>query len=76
MDLNTWLDRERVSTADFARRIDRSPQSVDRYRKGARIPDRATMPIIVKETRGEVTANDFFGIKLPARPKAAGRRAA
>jgi len=62
MKLKDWLAEERVEIPDFARRIRRSSEAVRRYVAGDRIPDRKTMPLIVSETRGAVTANDFFGI--------------
>ncbi|SDC29993.1 hypothetical protein SAMN05444678_102236 [Sphingomonas sp. YR710] len=60
--LGEWLDEENVPVVVFAVRIGRSPQAVRRYVNGERIPDRETMPLIVAETGGKVTANDFFGI--------------
>jgi hypothetical protein len=66
MKLSHWLDREGLKPADFAPRIRRSSEAVRRYAAGERIPDRETMPLIVAETRGEVTPNDFFDIGCPA----------
>lgn len=66
MHLMLWLQRERMSDAEFGRRIGRSQVAVHRYRTGKRVPDRETMPRIVRETRGEVTANDFFGEQATA----------
>lgn len=60
--LGEWLEEKDVPVVVFATRIGRSPQAVRRYVNGERIPDRETMPLIVAETGGEVTANDFFGI--------------
>jgi len=62
MTLKEWLEKEGLSPAQFAPRIERTAEAVRRYAAGERIPDRDTMPRIVEETRGEVTANDFFGI--------------
>lgn len=61
--LRDWLTDNEVTDAEFGRRIERSAEAVRRYAAGLRIPDRETMPRIVRETRGEVTANDFFGIE-------------
>lgn len=62
--LRRWLDHHDISDGDFGKRIDRSGEAVRRYANGDRIPDRVTMPKIVRETNGGVTANDFFGISL------------
>lgn len=62
MTLKDWLVEEGVSNAEFGRRIDRTAEAVRRYAGGDRIPDRDTMPIIMRETSGKVTANDFFGL--------------
>ena len=62
MTLKDWLIEQNVEPSAFAERIGRTTEAVRRYVNGARIPDRATMPLIVSETRGTVTANDFFGI--------------
>lgn len=64
MKLADWLLREKLSFADFGSKIDRTAEAVRRYANGLRIPDRDTMPKIVAETGGQVTANDFFD--LPA----------
>lgn len=65
MQLLEWLEREGISFPEFGARIERTGEAVRRYAKGLRIPDRDAMPLIVRETRGEVTANDFFGIECP-----------
>lgn len=62
MTLKDWLIEQNVEPSAFAERIGRTTEAVRRYVNGARIPDRATMPLIVSETSGTVTANDFFGI--------------
>lgn len=66
--LRDWLTDHDVSDAEFGRRIDRSAEAVRRYAAGLRIPDRETMPRIVRETGAAVTANDFFGILPPGCP--------
>lgn len=65
MKLAEWLENAGVDRADFARRIDKTAESVRRYEAGLRIPDRDTMPKIVRETAGQVTANDFFDVEVP-----------
>lgn len=62
MTLKDWLAAKGVSVPEFASRISRTPEAVRRYAAGERIPDRDTMPLIARETEGEVTANDFFGL--------------
>lgn len=66
MTLKDWLIEQNVEPRAFAERIGRTAEAVRRYVNGARIPDRDTMPLIVSETQGNVTANDFFGIEVAA----------
>lgn len=61
--LKEWLTAEDIPVPRFASMIKRTPEAVRRYINGDRIPDRDTMPVIVRETRGAVTPNDFFGIE-------------
>lgn len=44
----------------FAEKIGRTPSMVTDYCDGNAWPDRETMEAIVRETGGEVTANDFL----------------
>ncbi len=69
--LKDWMTDHDISDAEFGRRIERSAEAVRRYAAGLRIPDRETMPRIVRETAGSVTANDFFGIRVPTCPACA-----
>ncbi|MBB4154142.1 transcriptional regulator with XRE-family HTH domain [Sphingomonas jinjuensis] len=62
MTLKEWLEDKGMTGPQFATRIGRSSEAVRRYVAGERIPDRDTMPLVVKETSGAVTPNDFFGI--------------
>lgn len=67
MQLGSYLKREGISLADFARRIGVANASVvQRYVIGARIPRRVPMSAILRETRGEVQANDFVGAPAEA----------
>lgn len=66
MTLKDWFEEQGIEAPEFARRIGRSTEAVRRYLNGDRIPDRSTMPLIVRETNGRVTANDFFGIEVAA----------
>lgn len=63
MTLRDWLDRENIRTPQFAAHIGRTSEAVRRYVSGDRIPDKETMPLIVDATKGEVTPNDFFGVR-------------
>ena len=67
MKLGAWLARQRVSRADFARRIGVSPGAVTLIcREGQAWVSRQTAERIVAETRGAVTPNDF--LELPGSP--------
>ena len=71
MQLRQWLDDNEVTNGDFGERIGRTAEAVRRYASGDRVPDRETMPKIVRETGGLVTANDFFGIEQSSDAEAA-----
>jgi len=65
MRLRAYLDREKLSTGDFAELVGVSSINVHRYalepdRAEFRIPRPAIMAAIVKATDGAVTANDFY----------------
>lgn len=60
MKLGAWLTNEGVTRDAFASRIGVNAASVSRYINGDRVPRRPIMFRIRKETRGEVTANDFL----------------
>jgi transcriptional regulator with XRE-family HTH domain len=63
MTLAEWLKAKGLTNAEFGLRISRSAEAVRRYASGERIPDKETMPVIARETEGEVLPNDFFGIE-------------
>src|SRR5579863_5334922 len=67
MRLSDWLIRHNVKRADFARRIGVSPGAVTQICKdeGAWL-SRETAELIVKETRGAVTPNDFLALAAGA----------
>lgn len=69
MKLQDWMAEEGITIQQFALRIGRTAETVRRYVAGDRIPDKGTMPIIVEQTGGTVTPNDFFDI-APAAPQA------
>lgn len=60
MKLADFLALNGISQADFAARIDSTQASVSRYCKGRVPEDKETMLAIMRETHGQVTANDFF----------------
>lgn len=62
MTLDSWLLAQRISEIEFGLKIGRTQASVNRYRRGLRIPDVGTMRKIVAVTQGAVTANDFYGL--------------
>ena len=64
--LKEWLAAKDIPIPRFAGLIERTPEAVRRYVNGDRIPDRETMPAIVRETGGDVTPNDFFGVGAAA----------
>lgn len=65
MKLSEWFaqrnpDGSRRLKGKFADAIGRSPSMVSDYCTGRCWPDRETMEAIVRETGGNVTANDFL----------------
>jgi 3,4-dihydroxy 2-butanone 4-phosphate synthase/GTP cyclohydrolase II len=63
MKLSDWLEANRVKRADFARSIGVSPGAVTQFcnQQGAWI-SRETAKMILRETGGAVTPNDFLGL--------------
>jgi DNA-binding transcriptional regulator YdaS (Cro superfamily) len=71
MKLKQYLKQEQMTPFAFAKKHGLRDQSVYRYINGERIPDEATMEIIYRATKGQVTPNDFHGLpslkpRLPA----------
>lgn len=67
MKLPSYLKSKKLTQAAFARLIGESPQNIQRYVSGKRIPsDEEIMRRIFEATGGAVTANDFYN--LPNRP--------
>lgn len=60
MKLADYLKCHDLSAADFAERISVHETTVYRYLRGERIPNRDTLERILGETKGQVSANDFF----------------
>jgi hypothetical protein len=63
--LHLWLRRRQISSEAFGRRVGMTRQAVDLWRlpfghrRRAR-PNDETLALIVRETDGEVTAQDFY----------------
>ena len=62
MTLKDWLDQRERKAPWLARRLNIGAWTARRILSGARLPDVPTMRAIAALTRGEVTANDFYGI--------------
>ena len=60
MKLSDWMQAENLSDRDVAEKIGSTPQSVQLYRTGKRVPLPDKMLAISMTTRGEVRANDFY----------------
>ena len=61
MKLSDYMRANSLSRAEFAEKIEVSPEAVRRYLNG-RIPTSRVMEKIALATGCKVTANDFFGI--------------
>jgi 3,4-dihydroxy 2-butanone 4-phosphate synthase/GTP cyclohydrolase II len=59
MTLKEWLNTNGVTATDFARRIGKTPATVSRLLRGKQWLDRETAVAIKRETKGQVTADDF-----------------
>lgn len=62
MTLTDFLNKYNMLQAEFAKSINETPMNVSRWVHGT-IPSPETMAKIVAYTKGEVTANDFYGIE-------------
>ncbi|MGF7176510.1 helix-turn-helix domain-containing protein [Azospirillum doebereinerae] len=61
MKLKEYLDRNGLTFREFAALIEVADgRTVHRYAAGERLPRRAVMTRIAAQTRGAVTAADFF----------------
>lgn len=63
MKLDIWMKKKNVSRKILAKHLGVTIQAVGYYAKGRKIPRPETMAKIVSHTKGEVTANDFYGIE-------------
>lgn len=60
MILADWLKKNDIRRRDFAARIGVTPSAITDYCERGVWPKKETMQAIVRETAGEVTANDFL----------------
>jgi len=60
MKLNEYIKKMRMTKKDFSVDSGIPLSTVNKYAFGTRIPRKEHMDIIVKETKGEVTPNDFY----------------
>lgn len=62
MKLDDWLKRTKTRRYQFAARIGVQPSVVSDYCNGRYCPRPKVAEAIIRETGGEVTANDFLSI--------------
>jgi 3,4-dihydroxy 2-butanone 4-phosphate synthase/GTP cyclohydrolase II len=60
MKLSEYLSLAKVKDADFALAIGKDRSTVSRLRRTNQCPSRETIEAIARETKGAVTANDFW----------------
>jgi transcriptional regulator with XRE-family HTH domain len=60
MQLRAWLEKEEMSVAEFARRLDRSYLTVWRWLRGVRTPNKDMRKRVRGATGGEVMPADWF----------------
>lgn len=63
MKLRDWLNKENKTISDMARDLELKHPIVRAWVIGLKIPRSFGMAKIVAYTKGEVTANDFYGIE-------------
>lgn len=66
MQLSEWLEKEKISRSEFARRIDVSPAAVTGWCEGSFWITKDRARLIFDETNGEVTPNDFLNTQAGA----------
>jgi DNA-binding transcriptional regulator YdaS (Cro superfamily) len=81
MKLAAWLDLpnpdgSRKRRDDFADRIGVTPQMISAYCSGRTWPTRDRVLAIIRETHGDVTANDFIDMESVATADSLPREAA
>lgn len=62
MKLAEWLKKTKTRRYSFAERIGVQPSVVSDYCKGRYCPRPKVAEAIIRETGGEVTANDFLSL--------------
>lgn len=65
MKLSDYLAKNGVSQHEFAAAIGVTPKAVDHWVNGLRTPRKEQMLLIVRNTLGAVTPNDFFAPFAP-----------
>ena len=65
MKLADWLKKTGTRKFQFAQRIGVRPSVITDYCKGRYCPRPKVAEAIIRETNGEVTANDFLSISPP-----------
>lgn len=65
MNLREYLTATRTPVVAFARQLGVHPQAVHRYLTGERTPRKNILKQIITLTAGQVTADSFFGNRLP-----------
>lgn len=61
--LSKYLSKKKLSQQKFAEMIGVTQAAVNRYVNGVQKPEENIMVKIFEITKGEVTPNDFYGIK-------------
>lgn len=70
MKLDDFLRTKNIDRAEFAAQVGVSPQAIERYANGKRIPFKAAMKRIFQVTKGKVDANEFYDLKSRRKPSA------
>lgn len=60
MQLSEWLTQNKVRPSEFAARIGVSPQTITGWCKGSFWISKDKAQLVLDETKGEVTPNDFL----------------
>jgi DNA-binding transcriptional regulator YdaS (Cro superfamily) len=71
MKLAEWLSTNDISVPAFADRIGRHKTTVYRWLDGSERPSPSAIEIVSRETGGDVTPNDLYGVTPPEPSEAA-----
>lgn len=63
MKLKDWLKKEKLTQEKLSEGLEITQVAISYYINEQRIPRPETMAKIIAYTKGEVTANDFYGIE-------------